>query len=89
MQLLKASRNKRQPGDVFVLRIAAEKYLYGHIIRNDALWARTPNPATAGDDSHANLAYVCDHVAADSNVPDMATLDRDRLLIPLFFALPI
>lgn len=85
LQLLKTSRKKQQPGDVFVLRIADDKYLFGRIIRNDALRTRASEPAMAGEDARANLAYIYNHVAADSSLPEMAALSRDRLLIPPFF----
>ena len=84
LQLLKASRKKQKPGDVFVLRIADEKYLYGRIIRNDALWTLR-DPGYRGDDARANLAYVYDHVAVEPEPLDLAILSRDRLLIPPFF----
>ena len=78
IQLLKVSRKKQRPGDVFVLRVADDKYLFGRIIRDDAQWA-------LGDHDRVNLAYVYEHVSAVPTVPDHVLLGRESLLVPPFF----
>lgn len=71
MVILKPSREKRLPGDVFTYHIPAAGWLFGRIIRTDAKMF---------DKSKFLLIYTYKPVVKDpSNVP---ALRRDELLIP-------
>ena len=82
--LLKASRKRQRPGDVFIMRIAGDNYLFGRVVRNDALWALA-DPDCRDDDATANLVYIHDHVTPVPELPEVTSLSRDRLLVPPLF----
>ncbi|MBX3408090.1 MAG: hypothetical protein KF869_15145 [Phycisphaeraceae bacterium] len=74
MTILKPSREKRLPGDVFTFRIPAIGWLFGRIIRTDANVMNTPT---------AVLIYVYKYVVKDpSDIPELRK--EDLLLPPLF-----
>jgi hypothetical protein len=71
LSVLKKSRQRPEPGDIFVMAPSDGKYLYGRVISTDA------NPLGVG---HAVLIYIYSARSTEkSYVPD---LFRERLLVP-------
>jgi hypothetical protein len=75
---LKRSRPKLQPGDVFTLSPAPERFLFGRIILADLPKGRAPMPT-------ANLIYIYDTERARPNPPPLDALEPTRLLVPPLF----
>lgn len=87
LQILKPSRKKQRPGDLFVARPADRTYVFGRVIRADALWTLR-DPEYRGDDARTNLVYVYDYAVTGDEVPHVpggGVLTRESLLTPPFF----
>lgn len=84
LRILEGSRKKPRVGDLFVLHIASEVYVFGRVVRDDALWTLI-DPEYRSEDHRANLVYIYDHVSPSGEVPDFSKLQPSRLLIPPLF----
>lgn len=73
LQLLKPSRARLQPGDVFVMLPPDDLYLFGRVILVDMPGDKAPMP-------RANLIYVYRHRSATKD-PDRDALKPDSLLL--------
>ncbi|WP_460853404.1 Imm26 family immunity protein [Nocardioides montaniterrae] len=74
LRVLKASRKKPEPGDIFALQPARDLFLFGQVVLAD-FYGPMPN---------TYLIYVYDHKSASSE-PDLGKLVPERLLVaPLF-----
>ena len=74
-RVLRRSRPKLQPGDVFTLSPAPERFLFGRVILADLPSGRAPMPT-------ANLVYI---YGVEQQTPTPAPLDElapTKLLIP-------
>ena len=69
-----ASRRKPRPGDVFVMHLPNDRYLFGRVITTDAV-------SGMGDDPGAILIYVYRNQFDSKQLPDRAHLRPDRLLV--------
>lgn len=78
LRVLRISRKKPQPGDIFALRPPGVFYLFGRVIGVELEFPRqAPMPG-------ANLIYVYRERATDLR-PDVGLLRPDRLLLPPIF----
>ncbi len=77
LRVLKASRKKPVPGDVFTLSPLDGLFIFGRVIRADLPRERAPMPG-------AYLIYVYRH-RSDDMQPDRAELRPDALLLPPLF----
>jgi len=75
--VLKRSRKKPVPGDVFVLSPGDGRFLFGRVIRADLPRGRAPMPG-------AHLIYVYRH-RSDDLQPARAELQPSALLLPPLF----
>lgn len=75
LRVLKPSRKKPKPGDVFALQLGEEPFLFGRVISTDAKWtlAEGAGPAV--------LIYIFRDRSIDKAVPDRAALRPERLLV--------
>ncbi|HEY8653842.1 MAG TPA: immunity 26/phosphotriesterase HocA family protein [Dermatophilaceae bacterium] len=81
IQVLKPSRKRLVPGDVFRVCLPDASFIFGRVIRVDLPRESAPMPG-------ANLVYVY-RQRTDSSEPDLDALTPDELLIPpLFINLP-
>ena len=76
-RVLRPSRKKPVPGDIFALQLANGDYYFGRVILADLPRDRAPMPG-------AYLAYIYRERFVTKQ-PAMAALRRDALLIPPFF----
>lgn len=76
LRVLKPSKKKPMPGDVFALQLAGEQFLFGRVISTDAQWtlAESAGPAV--------LIYIFRDRSDDKAVPDRSLLRPERLLVP-------
>jgi hypothetical protein len=82
LQLLKPSRKKQRPGDLFAMRPRVNTYVFGRVIRTDALWSIIKEPFREPWD-FINLAYIYNHTSETSGIPeDLSVLSPDNLLVP-------
>jgi hypothetical protein len=75
LRVLKRSRPKLTPGDVFILSPAPDRFLFGRVILADLPSGRAPMPT-------ANLIYI---YASDAPTPSPVPFDSlapDNLLLP-------
>lgn len=79
LRILKPSRKKRKPGDLFVMEIPNTPYIYGRVISTTARWT------TSQDWPLANLIYVYRVRSHTKTVPDRDLLTPDNLLLPPMF----
>ena len=77
LRVLKPSRKKPAPGDVFALSPGDGRFLFGRVIRADLPRERAPMPG-------ANLIYIYRH-RSDDTEPDRAELHPGALLLPPLF----
>jgi hypothetical protein len=77
MEMLKRSRPKLSPGDLFMMKYPDIGYLFGRVIRADMSMGESPMP---GD----NLVYIYKERFSTKN-PYLSMLTRDNLLIPPSF----
>ena len=74
LQVLTPRRSPPKRGDLFVMKLPSERYLFGRVILADVPQARGPMPG-------ANLIYIYNHQSL-SIESDPAQLRPGRLLIP-------
>jgi hypothetical protein len=74
LRVLRPSRSRLEPGDIFVLLPSSDRYLHGRVIFANTPRGLGPVPA-------ANLVYIYAHESA-SEEPEIEELTHDRLLIP-------
>lgn len=74
LRVLKPSRKKPKPGDVFALQIE-EQFLFGRVISTDAKWtlAEGAGPAV--------LIYIFRGRSSEKAVPDRAAMRPEQLLV--------
>ncbi|NJC85784.1 hypothetical protein HC030_25010, partial [Planosporangium mesophilum] len=77
IRVLKPSRRRLTPGDIFVVGLPDETYIFGRVIRVDIPEECAPTP-------RSNLIYIYRH-RCRSKVPELAQLTPDRLLVPPLF----
>jgi Immunity protein 26 len=78
LQVLKPTRKKPQRGDIFVMQVPDDTYLFGRVIDADIMDPqRAPMPGSY-------LIYVYD-TKSQSRRPDLADLTPDGLLLPPVF----
>lgn len=75
LQILRPSRPKLRPGDIFTMRVPDGRYLFGRVILSDLPREAAPLPGS-------NLIYVYDVMASEKLPPPIESLTPDRLLIP-------
>jgi Immunity protein 26 len=81
IQVLKPSRKRLVPGDVFRVCLPDASFIFGRVIRVDLPRESAPMPG-------ANLVHVY-RQRTDSSEPDLDALTPGELLIPpLFINLP-
>lgn len=73
MQVIKKSRPKLRPGDVFSILFSDDRYIYGRVIKVDLPRNLAPMPG-------CNLIYVY-NVRGDDMNPPLDELTPDRLLV--------
>lgn len=75
LRVLKPSRKKPRPGDVFALQVADEGFLFGRVISTDAKWtlAQGAGPAV--------LIYIFRERSREKAVPDRAVMRPEHLLV--------
>jgi len=71
MRVLKKSRKLQKPGDIFVLQMRDDEYIFGRVIRLDAVIGKFENTI---------LAYI--YRASSRRKDAIPLLNRDELLIP-------
>lgn len=76
LRVLKPSRIKPTPGDVFAMGLPDGSYLRGRVVSIDAQWT-----LAVGADP-AVLIYVYRELTATKAVPDRAAMLPDQLLVP-------
>jgi hypothetical protein len=74
LQLLRPSRRRLAPGDVFTMRLLDDSYIFGRIIKADLGHDEAPMPGS-------NLVYIYNH-RSPLKEPAFGALRPDRLLIP-------
>lgn len=74
LRVLRRSRTKPQPGDVFAMQLLDGPYLFGQVVLADFYG---PMPGS-------NLVYVYE-LKSETKLPDLGMLTPDRLLIPPAF----
>ncbi len=74
LRLLKRSYRQPLPGDVFVMQLPDDRYLFGRVILADIPHDESPMPG-------AYLIYVYRHLSV-TKTPDFAALCPNQLLIP-------
>ena len=76
LRILRPSRKKPKPGDVFVLQLVDEQFLFGRVISTDTKWtlAEGAGPAV--------LIYIFAEQSRKKAVPDKAVLRPEHLLVP-------
>jgi hypothetical protein len=77
IRVLKPSRRRLTPGDIFAVGLPDETFIFRRVIRADIPRERAPMP-------RSNLIYVYRY-RNSSKAPDLAELTPDRLLIPPLF----
>jgi hypothetical protein len=75
LRVLKPSRKKPQPGDVFAMQLPDETFLFGRVVSTQAKWT-----LAAGADP-AVLIYVYRERSSIAELPDGAVLKPSRLLV--------
>ncbi|WP_019876256.1 Imm26 family immunity protein [Sporichthya polymorpha] len=75
LRVLKPSRKKPQPGDVFAMQLPDESFLFGRVVSTQAQWT-----LAAGADP-ANLIYIYRGRSVTVDLPDRAAMRPDRLLV--------
>lgn len=76
IQILKPSRKKAQPGDVFAVGLPDGTFLFGRVVSTHAQWT------LAVDADPAILIYLYrERSAAKAAVPDRSMMRPDRLLV--------
>ena len=72
IKVLTPNRKKVRPGDIFVLQIRNDEYIFGRVVRTDG--------TVGGGWNQAILIYIYNAIADDkNNIPD---LDKSNLLVP-------
>lgn len=74
LRVLKRSKEKLRVGDVFVMQLSSDKYLFGRVIL-------VPPPSGQGPMPAGHLLYIYSF-QSDTKQPDYSKLTRDNLLIP-------
>ena len=77
LRVIKRSRKKPEPGDVFAMRVSDGSYLFGRVIESEMPRTRAPMPGS-------NLIYVY-RDRSQTPEPVLDDLRPDRLLIPPVF----
>ena len=77
LQVLKRSRSKPGPGDVFAMRLPDDSHIFGRVIAGELEPPLAPTPVSY-------LIYVYDERSV-SKEPDLAQLTPERLLLPPVF----
>lgn len=77
LRVLKRSRSKPDPGDIFVMQLPDDAYLFGRVILADLPHGKAPMPG-------AYLIYVYRERAV-GKAPPVDRLTPDRLLLPPVF----
>lgn len=77
IQVIRRSRHKPAPGEVFAMQLPDEAYLFGRVIDVDLDSSRAPMPG-------CHLIYVYSHRSTTME-PVLEELRPDRLLIPPLF----
>lgn len=73
MRMLKPTRKKPRPGDVFVLQMPDDKYSFGRVVSTSAM---------VGGRIQSQLIYVFKIRSASKDLPGHSELRSDRLLVP-------
>lgn len=73
MRILKPTRKKPRPGDVFVLQMPDDMYSFGRVVSTSAM---------VGGRIQSQLIYVFKVRSASKNLPERSELRSDRLLVP-------
>lgn len=73
LQVLKPSRAKVKPGDLFVMKMAIDSYLVGRVISVEAIWT-----FAVGADPAILIYIYRDRAESKENIPKVR---RDRLLV--------
>jgi immunity protein 26 of polymorphic toxin system len=73
LRLLRPSRTKLRPGDLFALSPLDDLFLFGRVISTEA---------TVGPISGLNLIYIYNVKRTSADPPHRDTLTADRLLVP-------
>lgn len=73
MRILKPSRKRPLPGDVFVLQMPDDKYSFGRVVSTSAM---------VGGRNPSQLIYVFKIRSASKDLPERSELRSDRLLVP-------
>lgn len=74
-RVLKASRKKPQPGDVFAMQLADESFLFGRVISAEAQWTRAKGAGSAV------LIYIFREPSNVKAVPDRDVMRPEQLLV--------
>lgn len=74
LKVIRRSRKQPQVGDVFVMQLPDERYLFGRVVDVDLAGDHSPTPS-------AHLIYIYDH-CRPSRAIDPEELTPDRLLLP-------
>lgn len=73
MRILKPTRKKPRPGDVFVLQMPDDKYSFGRVVSTSAM---------VGGRIQSQLIYVFKIRSASKGLPERPELRSDHLLVP-------
>ncbi|OFI37026.1 hypothetical protein BIU82_11495 [Arthrobacter sp. SW1] len=75
LRVLKPSRKKPQPGDVFAFQLAEKPFLFGRVISTEVRWTVAQNALPA------ILIYIFRDQSLEKTVPERVRLRPDRLLV--------
>ena len=75
LRVLKASRKRPQSGDLFVLGLPDETYLFGRVVSTEAVWTHAVGALPA------NLVYIYRYRSRVAELPDTAMLRPGDLLV--------
>ena len=76
LRVLRKSRKKRAPGDVFVMSPRDSLYVFGRVVSVEAHWT------VGGDLPPVNLIYVYEQTSTSPELPPPDAMRPGRLLIP-------
>ena len=75
IQVLTPSRKTQHPGDVFTVGLPDQTFIFGRVISTTATWTIASNAGPA------NLIYLYRERSAAKQLPALAALRPDRLLV--------
>jgi len=73
LQVLKPSRKKPRPGDIFVMQLPDRRYIFGRVVRTDAV---------VGPMKNVVVIYIFRFHSRDRDLPDRSEFRPSNLLVP-------